>query len=272
VEKNGFPGAVLGLSGGIDSALTLALAVDALGGERVRALLMPSPYTAQTSLDDAVEQAQKLGASYEIIPIEPMMQAYGRSLAPQLKGKKFGVTEENLQSRIRGALLMAFSNAFGHIVLATGNKSELATGYATLYGDMCGGFAALKDVYKTRVYALADWRNTHVPPGGLGPEGLVIPARVLTKAPTAELRPNQTDQDTLPPYDVLDAILRGLIEEQMDAETLVECGYARETVARVARMLYAAEFKRRQAAPGVKITERAFGRDRRYPITNAYRD
>ena len=270
VGKNGFPGVVLGLSGGIDSALAAAVAVDALGPDRVRAVMMPSPYTSQDSLDDAAAVAELLGIRLDRIDIRPAMDAFGAMLAPLFGDAPPDITEENLQSRARGLLLMALSNKFGPMVLSTGNKSEMSCGYATLYGDMCGGYAVLKDVYKTTVFALSDWRNRHRPEGGLGPDGRVMPDRVITKPPSAELRPNQTDQDSLPPYEVLDAILACLIEGEMGLTETCAAGHDEATVRRVWRMLDRAEYKRRQAPPGVKITPRAFGKERRYPITNAF--
>ena len=271
VEKNRFPGVVLGLSGGIDSAISAAVAVDALGPARVRALMLPSPYTSRDSLEDAAACAKALGIRIDTVSIEPAMRAFGGMLAPVFDGRPPDTTEENIQSRARGVTLMAFSNKLGHMVLSTGNKSEMSVGYATLYGDMCGGSSVLKDVYKTTVYALSRWRNEDLPIGGAGPEGPVIPERILIKAPTAELKPNQTDQDTLPPYEVLDAILEGLVEGELTVEQIVAKGHEPATVRRVWRMLDLAEYKRRQAPPGVKITRRAFGRDRRYPITNGFR-
>ncbi len=271
VEKNGFPGVVLGLSGGIDSALSAVIATDALGPERVRALMMPSRFTSRASLEDAREIARRLAIRYDEIPIEPPFGAFLEVLAPLFDALPFSTAEENIQARIRGVLLMAVSNKFGPMVLSTGNKSEMSVGYATLYGDMAGGFSALKDVYKTTVFELARLRNRWRPPGARGPAGVVIPERVLTKPPSAELRENQRDEDTLPPYPVLDAILHGLIEEDLAPPDLVARGFDAATVRRVARMLDAAEYKRRQAPPGVKISSRAFGRDRRYPITNAFR-
>jgi NAD+ synthase len=271
VEKNRFPGVILGLSGGIDSALSAALAVDALGADRVRCVMMPSPYTSRESLEDAEECARLLGCRYDTIPIGPAMEAFGGMLAPAFAGRGPDVTEENLQSRARGITLMALSNKFGDMVLSTGNKSEMSCGYATLYGDMCGGFAVLKDVWKTTVYDLCRWRNGTLPEAARGPAGRVMPERILTKAPSAELKPDQTDQDTLPPYDVLDGILQGLVEREEGIATLAGRGFAPETVERVWRMLDRAEYKRRQAPPGVKITRRSFGRERRYPITNAFR-
>ncbi len=270
VNKNRFPGVILGLSGGIDSALSAAVAVDALGPDRVRTFMLPSPYTSQDSLDDAAECARLLGISCETVPITPAMEAFGEALAPIFVGRQPDITEENIQSRARGLILMAISNKLGHMVLTTGNKSEMSVGYATLYGDMCGGFSVLKDVYKTLVFELCDWRNAHFPEGGLGPDGEVMPDRVITKPPSAELKPNQTDQDSLPPYEELDSILAGLIEGEQSVDALVQRGHDRATVLRVWRMLDRAEYKRRQAPPGVKITQRAFGRDRRYPITNGF--
>ena len=270
VTKNGFPGVILGLSGGIDSAISAAVAVDALGAEKVRTFMLPSPYTSQDSLDDAAHCAQLLGISCDSISIEPAMQAFGAALAPVFAGRQADITEENIQSRSRGLILMAISNKLGHMVLTTGNKSEMSVGYATLYGDMCGGYSVLKDVYKTTVFELCHWRNANHPAGALGPAGMVIPERIITKPPSAELRPNQTDQDSLPPYDVLDAILEGLVEGEQSVDALVAGGHDRATVLRVWKLLDRAEYKRRQAPPGVKITPRAFGRDRRYPITNGF--
>ncbi len=272
VGKNGFAGVLVGLSGGIDSALSAAVAVDALGADDVHAVMMPSPYTTAESLADAAECAALLGVRLDQISIEPGIQSFDAMLAPLFDGRDADVTEENIQSRLRGNLLMAMSNKFGHMVLTTGNKSEMSVGYATLYGDMCGGYSVLKDVYKTAVFALSRWRNQHRPEGARGPEGRVVPERVITKPPSAELRPNQTDQDTLPPYDVLDGILKCLIEEEMSLEDTVRRGFDGAEVRRVWRMLDHAEYKRRQAPPGVKITRRAFGRDRRYPITNGFTD
>jgi len=270
VDKNGFPGVVLGLSGGIDSAISAAVAADALGPDRVRAVMMPSPYTSAESLEDAAECARMLGIRYDTIGIGPAMEAFGGMLAPAFGNRPPDITEENLQSRIRGVTLMALSNKFGHMLLTTGNKSEMSTGYATLYGDMCGGYSVLKDVYKTTVFDLSRWRNAHVPRDALGPGGPVMPDRVITKPPSAELKPDQTDQDTLPPYETLDAILEGLIEGEHSVDDMVAQGFDRPTVLRVWKMLDRAEYKRRQAPPGVKITARAFGRDRRYPITNGF--
>jgi NAD+ synthase len=270
--KNGFRGVVLGMSGGIDSALTAAVAVDALGADRVRGVRLPSRFTSAASQDDAEASAEALGMRLDTIAIEPTVRELETALAPLFAGRTRDATEENLQARARGVLLMAMSNKFGELLVTTGNKSEMSVGYATLYGDMSGGYSVLKDIYKTEVYRLARWRNEHAPEGGRGPASRVIPESSLTKAPTAELRPNQTDQDSLPPYDVLDGILHALIEEESSIAAIVERGFARETVTRVQRMLYAAEYKRRQAAPGVKITRKSFGRDRRYPLTNAFRE
>lgn len=270
VDKNRFPGVLLGLSGGIDSALSAAVAADALGPARVHAVMLPSPYTSQHSLDDAAECARLLDIRCDTIPISPAMDAVGHALAPVFAGHQADITEENIQSRLRGLALMAMSNKFGAMVLTTGNKSEMSVGYATLYGDMCGGYSVLKDVYKTTVFDLCRWRNANTPPGARGPAGAVMPERVITKPPSAELKPDQTDQDTLPPYEVLDAILAGLVEGEQSVDALVEAGFDRATVLRVWRMLDRAEYKRRQAPPGVKITPRAFGRDRRYPITNGF--
>ena len=272
VTKNGFPGVVLGLSGGVDSALSAAVAVDALGADRVHALMMPSRYTSTDSLDDAAACAQALGIEVATVPIEHTIEAYGTVLAEVFEGRAPDTTEENIQARSRGLIVMAYSNKFGHMPLTTGNKSEMSVGYATLYGDMCGGYSVLKDVYKTTVYALASLRNQRRPDGLRGPAGRVIPENILTKAPTAELRPDQTDQDTLPPYAVLDEILECLVEAELPLSEVVARGHDAETVKRVAAMLYAAEYKRRQAPPGVKITAKAFGRDRRYPITNVFRE
>jgi NAD+ synthase len=272
VNKNRFPGVVLGLSGGIDSALSAAVAVDALGADRVRCVMLPSRYTSRDSLEDADACARLLGVSYETIEIERAVAAMGETLAAPFAGTQTGITEENIQSRLRGVILMAISNKFGPMVLTTGNKSEMSVGYATLYGDMCGGYNVLKDIYKTEVFALSHWRNANSPPGALGPRGVVIPERIITKPPTAELRANQTDQDSLPPYDVLDGILECLVERECSFEDTVARGYDPATVKRIEHLLYVSEYKRRQAPPGVKISSRNFGRDRRYPITNAFRD
>ena len=271
VDKNRFPGVVLGLSGGIDSALSAAVAVDALGPERVHAVMMPSRYTSDSSLEDARAVADALGIRLDRIPIEPGVGAFAAMLEPIFAGRPPDITEENIQARIRGVILMALSNKLGPMVLTTGNKSEMSVGYATLYGDMCGGYSVLKDVYKTTVFALSRWRNQHLPARARGPAGTVIPERVIDKPPSAELRANQTDQDSLPPYHELDAILQGLVEQDLSARELVAAGHDPAVVRRVSNLLDLAEYKRRQAPPGVKITRKAFGRDRRYPITNAFR-
>jgi len=270
VNKNGFPGVILGLSGGIDSAISAAVATDALGPDRVRCVMLPSLYTSDHSLEDAAECARLLGIQCDTIPISGVMDAFGEALAPQFGNRAPDITEENIQSRSRGLMLMALSNKFGHMLLTTGNKSEMSVGYATLYGDMCGGYSVLKDVYKTTVFALSLWRNANVPAGTLGPHGPVMPERVITKPPSAELKPNQTDQDSLPPYDILDGILVRLIEGEAGIDSVVADGFDRATALRVWRLLDRAEYKRRQAPPGVKITSRAFGRDRRYPMTNGF--
>ena len=264
VLKNRFPGVVLGMSGGIDSAVVAAMAVDALGADRVHCVMLPYAYTSRDSLVDAEECAKLLGVRYDVVPIKEPVEGFLSALKPMFEGTPAGITEENLQSRSRGVILMAISNKFGSMVLTTGNKSEMSVGYATLYGDMNGGYNPIKDVYKTEVYRLATWRNSL---------GYVIPERIITKAPTAELRENQKDQDSLPPYEVLDTILEGLVENEVPVEQIVkDTGYEEALVRRIQHMLYIAEYKRRQAAPGVKITRRNFGRDRRYPITNAFRD
>ena len=271
VEKNGFPGVILGLSGGVDSAIVAVLAVDALGPERVRVVMMPSDYTADISLADAEELADNLGLTLETIALRAGMDAFDSMLEVSLEGTEMDVTEENIQSRLRGMILMALSNKFGNMVLATGNKSEYAAGYSTLYGDMCGGFAPIKDVWKTEIFKLCEWRNTALPRGVLGPDGEVIPRRIITRPPSAELRPDQQDTDSLPPYDILDAILIALTEEMADTDTIVSRGYERETVERVSAMLFRTEYKRFQAAPGPKVTPRAFGRDRRLPLTSGFK-
>ena len=272
VNKNGFKGVVLGLSGGIDSALVAAISVDALGAERVRCVMLPYRFTSQASLDDAAAVAKALGVRYDVVPIESAVLGLEKTLAPLFEGMPRDVTEENLQARARGTILMAISNKFGLMVVTTGNKSEMSVGYATLYGDMNGGFNPIKDLYKTEVYRLARLRNAWKPDGALGPSGQVIPESILTRAPTAELRENQTDQDTLPPYDVLDAILHRLVEREDAVAVIVAEGFDRDVVMKVERMLNLAEYKRRQAAPGVKVTLKNFGRDRRYPIVNRFRD
>ncbi|MBC2886685.1 NAD+ synthase [Ochrobactrum sp. CM-21-5] len=272
VNKNNFKDVVLGLSGGIDSAICAALGVDALGRDRVRCVMLPYRYTSEESLKDAADCAKALGVRYDIVPIAAPVEGFLDALQPLFAGSNSGVTEENLQSRTRGTILMAISNKFGSMVLTTGNKSEMSVGYATLYGDMNGGFNPIKDVYKMQVYAMSEWRNHHVPQGALGPEGEVIPNNIISKAPSAELRENQTDQDSLPPYPVLDDILECLVENEMSNAEIVARGHTLETVHRIEHLLYLAEYKRRQSAPGVKITKKNFGRDRRYPITNRFRD
>ncbi|HVZ52935.1 MAG TPA: NAD+ synthase [Pseudolabrys sp.] len=272
VNKNGFAGVVLGLSGGVDSALVAALAVDALGAARVRCLMLPYKYTSQESLNDAAACAQALGVHYETLPIKPAVEGFEAALSPLFGGLPRDVTEENLQARARGTILMAVSNKFNLMVVTTGNKSEMSVGYATLYGDMNGGFNPVKDLYKTEVFRLAHLRNTWKPEGAMGPDGRVIPENIITRPPTAELRENQKDEDSLPPYAVLDAILERLVEREEPIASIVAAGFERETVMRVERLLHIAEYKRRQAAPGVKITKKNFGRDRRYPITNRFRD
>ena len=272
VGKNGFPGVILGLSGGIDSALSTAVAVDALGPDAVHCVMMPSPYTSDDSLEDAAECAGALGLKYDTIGIEAAMQSFSGMLTNVLEGTQADTTEENIQARLRGMIVMTISNKFGYMPLTTGNKSEMSVGYATLYGDMCGGYSVLKDIYKTAVFALARWRNEHQPAGALGPAGMVIPERIITKKPSAELKPDQFDEDSLPAYDELDDILKSLIEDEHAVEDIVARGHDLETVRRVWKMLDRAEYKRRQAPPGVKITSRAFGRDRRYPITNGFTD
>jgi NAD+ synthase len=272
VNKNRFPGVLLGMSGGIDSALTAAITVDALGPERVLGVRLPSRFTSDASQTDAGAAASRLGIRLETIAIAGVVDAIEQAVAPLIAGRPRDITEENIQARARGLLLMALSNKFGSMLVTTGNKSEMSVGYATLYGDMCGGYSVLKDLYKTDVYALATWRNRCLPAGALGPAGEVIPQNVLTKAPTAELRPNQTDQDTLPEYAELDAILNGLVEQERSVDDIARDGHPRDVVSRTQNMLFTAEYKRRQAPPGVKTSSRSFGRDRRYPITNRFRD
>ncbi len=272
VTKNRFPGVVIGMSGGIDSAISAVVAVDALGAENVHLVMMPSKYTSEESLLDAALCADWIGARIDNIPIEPAVQAYDEMLSGQFAGTEADTTEENLQSRIRGVMLMAISNKFGYMLLTTGNKSEMSVGYATLYGDMCGGYSVLKDLYKTDVFAISEWRNKNHPMGALGPKGQVMPENIITKPPTAELKPDQKDQDSLPPYEVLDDILECLVEKEMPVKDIVARGHAIETVARIEHLLYIAEYKRRQSPPGVKLTRRNFGRDRRYPITNGFRN
>jgi len=267
IGKNGFPGVLLGLSGGIDSALVLAVAVDALGRDKVRTVMMPSPYTADISWIDARDMASRLGVRYDEISIVPQFEAFRASLAGEFKGLPEDTTEENIQARIRGVLLMALSNKFGSIVLTTGNKSEMATGYCTLYGDMAGGFAVIKDLLKTTVFRLARWRNVHDPYGtGISP----IPERIITRPPSAELRPDQTDQDSLPPYEILDAILERYMEDDQGVEEIIAAGFDRATVERVARLIRINEYKRRQAPVGIRVTHRSFGKDWRYPITGKF--
>ncbi len=272
VDKNRFPGVVIGLSGGVDSALCAAMAVDALGAERVRCVMLPYRFTSRESLDDAAAIADALGIHYDTLPIAAAVEGLEASIAPLTAGRARDVTEENLQARARGTILMALSNKFGLMVVTTGNKSEMSAGYATLYGDMNGGFNPVKDLYKTEVYRLSRLRNGWRPRGALGPAGRVIPENVLVRAPTAELRENQKDQDSLPPYDVLDAVLERLVEREEAIATIVAAGFDRDLVMKIERMLYLSEYKRRQAAPGVKVTLKNFGRDRRYPITNRFRD
>lgn len=272
VDKNSFPGVLLGMSGGIDSALSAAIAVDALGADRVQCYMMPSPYTSKESIDDAAECARLLGIKHGSVPIAPAMGAFDEMLKTAANGNNSGITAENIQARARGMLLMAVSNATGYMVLSTGNKSEMCVGYATLYGDMCGGFNVLKDVYKMTVFELCNWRNQSHPQNARGPVGRVIPERIITKPPSAELRPGQKDEDSLPPYVQLDDILQCLVENEMNIDAIIERGHTAETVNKVWKLLDRAEYKRRQACPGVKITRKAFGRDRRYPITNKFTD
>ena len=272
VNKNGFPGVILGLSGGIDSAICAAMAVDALGADKVRCVMLPYHYTASESLEDAEACARALGVAYDVVPIEPAVSGFEEVLKPLFDGLAANVAEENVQARTRGVILMAISNKFGPMLVTTGNKSEMSVGYATLYGDMNGGFNPIKDIYKTEVFKLAAWRNGHRPADALGPEGEVIPERIITKPPSAELRPDQKDQDSLPPYDVLDDILECLVEREMSVSQIAERGHDAELINRIQNLLYVAEYKRRQAPPGVKVTSRNFGRDRRYPITNRFRD
>jgi NAD+ synthase/NAD+ synthase (glutamine-hydrolysing) len=261
--KNGFPGAIIGLSGGIDSALTLCIAVDALGADKVRAVMMPSPYTAEISLTDSREMVRRLGVRYDEIPIAPAMHTFAELLASEFAGRPADTTEENLQARIRGLILMALSNKTGSLVLTTGNKSEMAVGYCTLYGDMAGGFAVIKDIAKTLVYRLSRWRNTVSP---------VIPERIITRPPSAELKPDQTDQDSLPPYDILDAIIEATLEHNLSPRQIIDRGYPEADVKRVVGLLKISEYKRRQSPVGIRVTQRGFGKDWRYPITNRYRD
>jgi NAD+ synthase len=271
VNRNRFSGIILGLSGGIDSAISAAVAVDALGADRVWCVMMPSRFTSKESLDDAADCAKRLGVRLDTVNIEPAIEAYAQMLGPLFEGKPRDLTEENLQSRARGMTLMALSNKFGPMVLTTGNKSEMSVGYATLYGDMCGGYNVLKDVYKMTVFELCKWRNTMLPTTAMTQSLNVIPDRIITKPPSAELRDNQKDEDSLPPYPVLDAILMGLVEAELSVDEVVAKGFARDTVVRIERLLNLAEYKRRQAPPGVKIGSRNFGRDRRYPISHGFR-
>jgi NAD+ synthase len=271
VNANRFPGVLLGLSGGIDSAICAAIAADALGPDRVWAVMLPSRFTSQESLDDAAECAAMIGCKLDTIPIAPAVEAFDAMLTGSFADKAVDITEENIQSRIRGVTLMALSNKFGHMLMTTGNKSEMSVGYATIYGDMAGGYNPIKDAYKMTVFAISKWRNAHKPRLGLGPDGPVMPENIIAKPPSAELRPDQKDSDSLPDYPVLDAILLGLVEEELSVDQVAARGYDRAEVARIERLLCLAEYKRRQAPPGVKLGKRNFGRDRRYPITNAFR-
>ena len=272
VNKNGFPGVVMGLSGGIDSALCAAMSVDALGPERVHCVMLPFRFTSQDSLADAMACAKALGVRYDSLAIAPAVEGFEALLQPLFKGTQRGVTEENLQSRARGTILMSISNKFGPMVVTTGNKSEMSVGYATLYGDMNGGFNPVKDLYKMEVFRLSALRNSWKPDWALGPAGLVIPENIITKPPTAELRENQKDQDSLPPYEALDDILSCLVEQELRVSEIVARGHDEALVKKIERLLYLAEYKRRQSAPGVKVTRKSFGRDRRYPIINKFRD
>ena len=271
VNSNGFPGVVLGMSGGIDSAICAAIAADALGPDRVWCVMLPSRYTSQSSLDDAAQCADMIGCRIDTIPISPAVGAFDDMLSGSFADRDVDITEENIQSRIRGVTLMALSNKFGHMLLTTGNKSEMSVGYATIYGDMAGGYNPIKDAYKMTVFAISEWRNAHKPRIGLGRDGPVIPDNIITKPPSAELRPDQKDSDSLPDYPVLDKMLHALVEEERSVDEVVAQGFDRDTVVRIERLLYLAEYKRRQAPPGVKLGTRNFGRDRRYPITNAFR-
>jgi NAD+ synthase len=271
VNANRFPGVVLGLSGGIDSAICAAIAADALGPDRVWAVMLPSRFTSQASLDDAAECAAMIGCKLDTIPIAPAVIAFDEMLSGSFADKDYDTTEENIQSRIRGVSLMALSNKFGPMLMTTGNKSEMSVGYATIYGDMAGGYNPIKDAYKMTVFAISKWRNANKPRLGLGPDGPVMPESIITKPPSAELRPDQKDSDSLPDYPVLDPILLGLVEEELSVDEVAARGFDRDTVARIERLLCIAEYKRRQAPPGVKLGKRNFGRDRRYPITNAFR-
>ena len=271
INTNGFPGVVLGMSGGIDSAICAAIAADALGPDRVWCVMLPSRYTSQSSLDDAAQCADMIGCRIDTIPISPAVGAFDDMLSGSFADRDVDITEENIQSRIRGVTLMALSNKFGHMLLTTGNKSEMSVGYATIYGDMAGGYNPIKDAYKMTVFAISEWRNAHKPRIGLGRDGPVIPDNIITKPPSAELRPDQKDSDSLPDYPVLDKMLHALVEEERSVDEVVAQGFDRDTVVRIERLLYLAEYKRRQAPPGVKLGTRNFGRDRRYPITNAFR-
>ena len=271
VNSNGFPGVVLGMSGGIDSAICAAIAADALGPDRVWCVMLPSRYTSQSSLDDAAQCAEMIGCRIDTIPISPAVGAFDDMLSGSFADREVDITEENIQSRIRGVTLMALSNKFGHMLLTTGNKSEMSVGYATIYGDMAGGYNPIKDAYKMTVFAISEWRNAHKPRIGLGRDGPVIPDNIITKPPSAELRPDQKDSDSLPDYPVLDKMLHALVEEERSVDEVVAQGFDRDTVVRIERLLYLAEYKRRQAPPGVKLGTRNFGRDRRYPITNVFR-
>lgn len=271
VNANRFPGVVLGLSGGIDSALCAAIAADALGPDRVWAVMLPSRFTGEESLSDAAECAAMIGCKLDTIPIAPAVAAFDTMLSGSFADRDVDITEENIQSRIRGVTLMALSNKFGHMLMTTGNKSEMSVGYATIYGDMAGGYNPIKDAYKMTVFALSKWRNAHKPRLGLGPDGPVMPENIITKPPSAELRPDQKDSDSLPDYPELDPILLGLVEEELSVDQVAARGFDRDTVARIERLLCIAEYKRRQTPPGVKLGKRNFGRDRRYPITNAFR-
>ncbi len=271
VDKNGFPGVVLGLSGGIDSAACAAIAADALGPERVWAVMLPSRFTSEESLHDARECAELIGCRHEVIPIQPAVDGFDKMLEDDFADTAVDITEENLQSRIRGVTLMALSNKFGPMLMTTGNKSEMSVGYATIYGDMAGGYNPIKDAYKMTVFAVCEWRNKHKPRFGLGPDGPVIPQNIIDKPPSAELRPDQKDEDSLPPYPVLDDILLGLVDHEKSVEQIVAEGHDRDTVIRIEKLLHIAEYKRRQAPPGVKLGTRNFGRDRRYPITHKFR-
>lgn len=271
VDTNRFPGVVLGLSGGIDSAICAAIAADALGPDRVWCVMLPSRYTSQSSLDDAEQCARMIGCRLDTIPISPAVDAFDVMLSDSFADAKVDITEENVQSRIRGVTLMALSNKFGHMLMTTGNKSEMSVGYATIYGDMAGGYNPIKDAYKMTVFAISKWRNANKPRIGLGPDGPVMPESIITKPPSAELRPDQKDSDSLPEYPVLDKMLHALVEEELSVDEVVARGFDRADVTRIERLLYLAEYKRRQAPPGVKLGTRNFGRDRRYPITNAFR-